>query len=83
MLVAFDVDQRKVADCPRSMLDGSTESVAVGLGGAGFGFSGGGGGGGGAGGGTFFLQPAAKRNNDNAINIVVIFRLLILNACLL
>jgi hypothetical protein len=58
----FRTSHFNVADCPRSMVEGSTSNVAtVGRAGAG----GGGvdvvaaGGGGGGGGGTFFLQPAA------------------------
>jgi hypothetical protein len=54
----------------------------------GFGGGGGGGastfgGGGGAGAGAFFLQPAANSMMDNPNITAVIFRLLILNVCLL
>ena len=80
--VASLVDHFKVADWPRSMDVGSTLKVAVGRGGAGFGFSTGGGGGGG-GGGVFFLQPAKNRNNDSDSSTALIFRLLILKVRLL
>jgi hypothetical protein len=60
------------------MLEGSATIVLTpGFGGAGF--AGGVGGGGGGGGGTFFLQPAAKRNNENAKSMALMFRLFILN----
>ena len=62
MSVALLMDQRKVEDCPRSMVEGSAVKLLI---------TGGlrraervpvarGGGGGGGGGGTFFLQPTAK-----------------------
>src|SRR5580658_9197904 len=71
MSVAFATDQRKVADCPRSMVAGSAVKVSIraacglggGGGGGGAGAAAGGGAGGGGGAGVFFLQPAAATNN--------------------
>jgi hypothetical protein len=79
--VAFWLDQRNVADCPRSMAEGSTVKLAI------TGLAGGGGGGafsttfgaGGGGAGPFFLHPAAKNAKDMAINNAPNLRLLILN----
>jgi len=85
MSVAFSVLQRRVADCPRSMVEGSAVKTPI------TGFAGGGGGGGastfggggGGGGGAFFLQPAANSIRDNPNITAVVFRCLILNLCLL
>jgi hypothetical protein len=80
--VAFWLDQRNVADCPRSMVDGSTVKLAI----TGRGGGGGGGGGasflgcgGGGGAGPFFLQASAKINNEMLSSTAPIRRLLILN----
>jgi hypothetical protein len=73
--VAFDVDHRKVADCPRSIVDGSAVKLEItgdaaggGATGVGVGF-----GATGAGAGPFFLQPAAKRINTQLSTTTIIF----------
>jgi len=81
--VAFETDQRNVADWPRSMELGSavnwlivTADGALG-GGA---VTAGGGGGGGAGGGVFFLHPAANKASRIPIQITLICLFLNLNS---
>src|SRR5437870_5748073 len=71
---ALVVDQESVADCPRSMEVGLTDSVAVGAGAAVVIGAGGGAGGGGAG---FFLHPAMENtpNKPKTIPTCRIFRL--------
>src|SRR5579871_3213367 len=62
--VAWVTVQRRVADCPRSMVEGSAEKLIEGRSGGGAG-TGAAGAGGGGGGGTFFLQaPANIRTNS-------------------
>jgi hypothetical protein len=82
--VAFVTAQRSVADCPRSIVEGSAvklpmEGFAGGGGGAGASFGGGGGGGGG----VFFLHPVTTSNKVSAMSRAHIFFLFILNFCLL
>jgi hypothetical protein len=69
--------QFRVAELPRSMALGSAENCIAGLAAGGGATTAGGGGGGGGGGGTFFLQPAAMRNMENANSNRLIFRLVI------
>jgi hypothetical protein len=80
MSVASLTSQRKVADCPRSMVLGSAVNAEIlgALGGGGISFTSGLGGGGGGGGGAFFLQPSAIKNRETASNATLMFRLLIL-----
>src|SRR5581483_6492818 len=83
MLVAFATLQRKVDDCPRSIVAGSAAKVSMR---GGFGLGGGGGGGsslGGGGGGavaTFFLHPAAASKsiaaNTAALSVLTLIRIL-------
>jgi hypothetical protein len=67
--VASLTDQRRVADCPRSIELGSAVNCPI-VGGFGAGGGGGasafGGGGGGGGGGAFFRQPAINTAKNNA-----------------
>ncbi len=85
MSVALAIDQRKVADWPRSMVRGSAVKLlmraAEGVGGGGSTtFAGAGGGGGGAG--AFFLQPATDKNsipaNTAALSVLIFIRILTL-----
>ena len=70
LLVSPVTLHRRVALCPRSMVDGSASNEAI-TGAAGLGAStfAGGGGGGVVGGGTFFLHPAANKLNISAIKM--------------
>lgn len=71
MSVASLTAHLSVDDWPRVIVEGSAVKLAItGFGFGGAGFAGGGGGGGGGGGtAAFFLQPAAKRNNEPAIKM--------------
>jgi len=74
-------DHRRVADWPRSIVEGSALNSAIetlgGGGGAGCSTFGGGGGGGG---GTFFLHAADNSNRVNPSKTMLIFRVLIVNS---
>ena len=80
--VASVTDQRRVADCPRSIELGSAVNCAItgafeGAGASGVVTIGGGAGGGGAAAkGAFFLHPAANITSKTLIKIVALFRLL-------
>ena len=79
--VASLTDQRRVADCPRSIELGSAVNCAMtgafaGAGGGVVTTGGGAGGGGAAATGAFFLHPAANITSKTLIKIVALFRLL-------
>jgi hypothetical protein len=85
MSVAFETDQRKVADWPRSTVEGSAEKLAIDgrAGGGGGALVSAGGGGGGGGGGAFFLHPAANNRSNSANRMALKLRLFILVSTLL
>jgi hypothetical protein len=73
LVVSPDTDQRNVADCPRSIVLGSTSKLEMaGFGGGGAGAFGSGAFGGAGGGG--FLQPCAANNSVTASKVAATFR---------
>jgi hypothetical protein len=67
MSVAPVLDQRKVEDCPASIVEGSAVKLLItGAAACGGGATVGGGGGGGGGGGTFLAQPTANNTSTDS-----------------